>query len=647
MRKSVIALLISVLVFSATTALYYSDSIERLEFFFFDSMVKLTRQDKRPSDKIKVILIDEASLKAMEGIAGRWPWPRAIWADLLEFLSMGGARAVLFDVLFTERQAGYNDKALVEATKTSGNVYHSMMILREPEGESPELGRPMPEEFVKKFSIKKISGAVDSEPGTMKDNNFYLPFKDLYDVSKGTSVVEFTPDSDGSFRRTKPLREYGGGYFSVLGIAPFIDAASEVSIGKGSITIGGSAMPVDEKGNYIINMYGKVEAYSIGGIFASLQRIREGDIEGLVVDPVEFKDVIVYIGGSAVGVEDLKATSIQPRMPGVLLHQAIASNYLMNDFMKPPDRTLTMLSALIGAFLTTYMVLFLKSFSLRSVFPIAMLALYSACCLFAFKSDYVVELVPFSLATVSGSFLSFGYLTFTEAKEKRKVAQLFSQYVSKDVLDEIMRHRKDFMNTAGSKAEVSVLFTDIRGFTTFSENTPPDRVVEMLNCFFSKMAEIILANKGTLDKYIGDAIMAFWGAPVPDKDHALNAVTAAIEMLEALDDVNADLKQRGYENFTLRIGIGINSGSVTIGSIGSEKKLNYTIVGDAVNLSSRLESMTKEHNTGLIISEYTYERVKDKIHCLELGNVKVKGREKPVRIYTPDTQKTAAEGGKA
>jgi adenylate cyclase len=184
------------------------------------------------------------------------------------------------------------------------------------------------------------------------------------------------------------------------------------------------------------------------------------------------------------------------------------------------------------------------------------------------------------------------------------------------------------------KAEITVLFSDIRGFTTLSETTPPEKIVEMLNVHFSHMADIILKHNGTLDKYIGDAIMAFWGAPVPTKDHPEQAVLAAVEMIKALQNVNAELKGRGFD-LELKIGVGINTGVVTIGNIGSEKKLNYTVVGDAVNLASRLESLTKEYNSAVVISEYTYERIKDTIDCTILGNVKVKGREQPVTIYAP------------
>jgi adenylate cyclase len=589
-----------------------------------------------------VLLADEAAFKSVADIAGRWPWPRAIWADLLEFLQQGGARAVLFDVLFTERTTAddVNDKALIDATTTAQNIYHSMIIREEADkdaGNDADLNRPLPSDFVGRFAIKNVEGKLSLAPGT-ENNDYLLPIAGLPEVSKGMAVVEFRPDVDNVYRRTQPIREYQGHYFPVLGLAPFIDDHSAVSIRDGSITINDRTIPVDGNGNCIINMYGldKVETYSLGGVFASIQKIRKGEVEDLVVNPEEFRDCLVFIGVSAVGGADLKAIPMAPSAPGVMLHAFLANNYLKNDFMRPPDKRLTIISIIIGAFLTAWLVLFSKRLIIRAVFPVALLALFVGYALISFKANSLVEMVPFVFATVTTSFFSFGYLTFTEAAEKRRVSHLFTQYVSKDVLNEVLHNYKEYLKSStGQKVELTVLFSDIRGFTTMSETAPPEKVVEMLNIHFSVMAGIILKHNGTIDKYIGDAIMAFWGAPVRTEDHAERAVLAAVEMVEGLNEINRTLKERGFD-MEVKIGIGINTGVATIGNIGSDQKKNYTVVGDTVNLSSRLESITKEYKTPLILSEYTYEKIKNTIECSLLGSAKVKGREQPVIIYTVD-----------
>ncbi len=641
MKKIIIALLIALSVCILTLSLYLLGYLEKPESILYDIQAKLFRSDIATDSRIKVILVDDASLTSMANIAGTWPWPRAIWADLLDFLSIGGARAVFFDLIFFEkdRYSEENDQALIDATAGFQNAYHSIFIKYEKpdvdEKNNSDLNRPMPPEFVNRFALKQVTGSLDLKKGS-KNNDYTLPIAGLAEASKGMAVVEFTSDNDGIYRRTQPLREYQKSYFPVLGVVPFLDNTSTIAISEGSIAINDRKIPIDDKGNCIINMYDKdkVDTYSMSGVFASLQKIRQGEVEDLLVNPEIFKDSIVFIGASAVGLADLKPIPIARSAPGVMLHVFLANNYLKDDFMRPPNRRLTIASILISAFLTAWLVLFSKRFIMRTVFPTSLMVLFAGFAVLSFKANMQVEIVPFILSTVSTGFLSFGYLTLTEAVEKRRVSQLFTQYVSQDVLHEVLHNYKEYLKTsAGQKVELTVLFSDIRGFTTMSETTPPEKIVEMLNVHFSAMADIILKRKGTIDKYIGDAIMAFWGAPVRTNDHPEQAVLAAQEMLEALKGVNAALKERGFET-EIKIGIGINTGVATIGEIGSEKKKNYTIVGDTVNLASRLESITKEYKSPLIFSEYTYEKIKNTVDCKLLGNVKVKGREQPVTIYT-------------
>jgi len=638
-NKIVIALVIAILVVSFTVTCYQFGYFERAEDLVYDVKAKFYRSKKAPPKNIKIVLIDDVSIAAMENVAGRWPWPRAIYSDLLEFLSMGGARSVLFDILFTERYDEANDLALVEATRNAQNIVHSMVIKRErPDKEKKynvQLDRTLPADFQRKYALRNVQGVM-TLPLSEQNNDFSLPIEGLRDASRSVAVVEFTPDLDGVLRRTRPLREYQNSYYPVLGLAPFIDENSKIIIGTKAVQINDRILPIDANGNYLINMYSieNMEPISVGGIFASLQKIREGDVEDLIVNPDEFKDSIVFVGVSAIGGADLKGTPLSTRTPGVIMHVSLASNYMLNDFLMPPDRRLTILSVLVGVFLTTAFVFFSKRLLIRASFPTAVLAAYGWYSFFAFQSNMIVDTVPFVFATVTSGFLSFGYLTFTEAAEKRRVSMLFTQYVSKDVLHEVLHNYKEYQKAAsGTKVELTVLFSDIRGFTTISETTPPEKIVEMLNIHFTIMADIILKHNGTIDKYIGDAIMAFWGAPLKMADHAEQAVLAGKEMIEALEEVNSTLRERGLE-MEIKIGVGINTGVATIGEIGSEKKKNYTIVGDTVNLASRLESITKEYKSPLIYSEYTHEQVKSKIEGHLLGNVKVKGREQPVNIYT-------------
>lgn len=273
-KKILIALSISSIVFIVTFFAYNRGAFEKPDLFAFDVKSKIFRSDKVPPSSIKVVLVDDASIKALEGVAGRWPWPRRVWDSLLDFMRIGGAKAVLFDILFDARQDEENDGILVTATQSSGNVYHSMMINRakadDDRRSQADLGMRLPDEFAARYAVKNVVGDLQVNADE-KNNDFALPIEPLRSVSHGIAVVEFHPDSDGVFRRTKPLREYQGNYFPVLGIASFIDESSRVTIGKDSISINDRVIPVDGNGNYAINMYGidMVNPYSFGGIFFS------------------------------------------------------------------------------------------------------------------------------------------------------------------------------------------------------------------------------------------------------------------------------------------------------------------------------------------------------------------------------------------
>lgn len=637
-NKKTISLMVALAILIITIAGYRQGFFEKPEYFLQDVQARLLRSNKIADPKIKIILVDEASLKAMDSVAGRWPWPRAIWGDLLDYLSMGGARAVVFDILFIEQDKTNktNDRVLNIATRESQNVYHSMLLRHEGEDDGIASKIPqLPKYFADRFAFKNVTGSLPISHES-ENNDFAIPIPHLPEVSKGVAVVEFDPDSDGVLRRTKPLREYQGKYFPVLGLAPFVDKQTPIIIHDKSITINDRTIPLDANGNSLINMYGldHIDMYSMSGVFQTLQKIRQGDAEHLLLSPEIFRDSIVFIGASAIGAADLKDIPMKSKVPGVLLHAFQASNYLQNDFMKPAGKTQTYFSMLIGVFLTIWAVMYSKRLMLGIIVPLALLLTYTAYAFISFSLNAQVDLVPFLFSTIATGFISFAYITFTEGAEKRKVAHLFTQYVSKDVLDEVLNNYQEYLkSSAGQKVEITVLFSDIRGFTTMSETSDPEQIVEMLNVHFTVMADIILKHNGTIDKYIGDAIMAFWGAPVKTENHAEQAVLAGLEMLEGLKEVNRILKERGFRH-EINIGIGINTGMATIGNIGSEKKKNYTVVGDAVNLSSRLESITKEYKTPLLFSEYTYSKIKNEISCKLVGNVTVKGREQSVDIYT-------------
>ena len=617
---------------------------EELEWKALDLRQRLFYGNDEPPAEIAVILIDEASLRAMNPVVGRWPWPRSVHADVIDFLSLAGAKAVLFDILFTENEKipgestsilGPNDHRLVEATTSSGNIYHAAQIIIDKEDEYNKglLNKPLPDAFVTSFSVKNIDGVTPEG-----NNNYYLPFPELYKASKGVGVVEFSPDRDGVYRRTRLFRHYQGSFFPVLSTAPLLNVLriESVRMEKGKlILLPHISIPIQGDGSYMIKMYGNFKPYSMSGILSSIQKIKLGEIERLPVDPAAFKDKIVFIGASAVGVEDLKATPLNSMTPGVYLHASVYGNIIQKDFLMYRGSLLTSSLILVLSITVSFTILYIRNALYQTGLPVVLTILYFIVSLWQFKSNMVYDVIA-PIASIAISWMSsFAYLSLTEGKDKRRIKRMLEQYVSPAMLATVIEKAPQDVLKAevGGKEYLTILFSDIRGFTTLSESLDAGKVVEILNSYLSEMVDVIFGYEGTLDKFIGDAIMAFWGAPVKVNDHGERAVKSAIEMIQRLEILNETIKKRGGS--PLEIGIGINSGEVILGNIGSEKKLDYTVIGDNVNLASRVEGLTKEYGCHILITETTYEEVKKSIPCRVVDIVRVKGKKRGVRIYEP------------
>lgn len=623
---------------------YATGVLDRIEWQAYDYFVQSVRGDRAASKEVAVVLIDEASLQAMNPVVGRWPWPRSVYSELLEFLDHGEPAAVAFDILFTEDQkfdncelASSGDRLLAQGTAHSGVVVHAQQIIRDDEDESNKslLNADMPSDFRDRFAI---SGYWDDEPSD--SNNFYLPLPELYGAANSVGVVEFSSDPDGVYRRTRLMRRYKDDFFPVLGLAPVLKklGIEKVERTPRGISFGDIKVPLWPDGKYMINMYGKYDVYSISGILASQQKISRGEVENLMVDPSEFEGKIVFIGASAVGVEDLKHTSMSKNMAGVMLHASLASNILKRDFLTPPNAVITVLMIFLLSAATSLSVLLGKRTYMKVAIPVAALVLFYIMLRAGYAANVIYEAVPPVMGMGTSFVGAFIYLSLTEGREKRRVRRMLGQYVSPHMLASLVDNREGLLKAeVGTREYVSVLFSDIRSFTSISENEPPERIVHMLNRYFSDWSDAIFRHDGTIDKFVGDAVMALWGAPLITENHAEQAVRSALDMLAELPSLNKALMAEGYPE--IKIGIGVHTGYAVLGNIGSERKLDYTVIGDTVNLSSRLEGLTKQYACDILISESTYLEVKDIFQCTYADTVKVKGKEAAVRIYK-------VEGGK-
>lgn len=460
--------------------------------------------------------------------------------------------------------------------------------------------------------------------------NVMLPLNSFYQNARYLGHVNFIPDIDGNLRWEIMLIEYLNRYYPNFGIQlvkEFFNIDNEkIEIeldDDNDIRLGDIIVPIDERGRFLINYYGPE---------FSFQYFSYSDVLQNLLPSGTFKDKIVIIGGAATGIGDLWATPFSQSLPGVEKHATVISNILKKDFLYR-NKNIWFIDIIFILFFGLALGYFLPKLSpikgavlSISMFVMVLIVNYF---LFAFLNIWVNLIYPaINVLLVSGGVLTFKF--FSEERQKRSIKAAFKQYLN-PVLVEELAECSDNLQLGGEMKELTVLFSDIRNFTGISEGLSPERLVTIINTYLSAMTKIILDNNGLVDKFIGDAIMAVYGAPLPFEKHPYIACASAFEMIYKLNELRPIWKEMGFPD--INIGIGINTGPMVIGNMGSEERFDYTVLGDSVNLASRLEGLNKTYGTNIIISEFTYEQVKEDIIARELDLVRVKGKEKPVKIY--------------
>ena len=640
----------SLLIVSTVTIFGYLikdlDFIQFLEHKTYDYRLKYKNENVQPHKDVVLILVDESSLKSLKRTVGRWPWPRSIWTKLIEFLVAAEVDSVLFDILFTEPQTardkkgnlGHDDMELINYSMM-GSIIHAYQVVRDTEDEYNKdlINRPLPKDFIERFALKQIS-----TPNYIFDksyNNFYLPIPELYQNSYGVGIVEFLPDKDGVYRQTELIRTYHHNLLPTLPISGLIKKldVKNISINQKYISFDKLKVPISKNYKYYINQKTNFVNYSAAGILASMQMLDDGITDNLIVSPSELKDKIVFIGGSAVGIEDLKQTSLG-QLPGVYLHASIVDNVLKKDFIKkiPYDNFIWIVFIL--CLIASLSVIGLKSLLLQNLgFPILGLGYgFFAFWVFVTHNIWIPIIIPLGVWTLFSYALSVKYVMMTEGKEKKFLKSAFSNYISPELIEK-MHESGEPPKLGGDVGERTAYFTDIQGFSTFSEKLSAPKLVELLNEYLTKMTDILLEEEGTLDKYEGDAIIAFFGAPLPLPDHAERACRVAFKMQEALLElrnkwISEDDKWPEIVH-NMRMRIGINSGEIVTGNMGSTKRMNYTMMGDAVNLAARLEESAKQYGIFTQLSEKTKNLADENFEFRELDTIKVVGKSIPVTTF--------------
>ncbi|MBW1680043.1 MAG: adenylate/guanylate cyclase domain-containing protein [Deltaproteobacteria bacterium] len=626
----------------------------------------LSRGRLDPSPAVVMAVIDEKSLDE----EGRWPWPRSKMGRLIEALSGDGARVVGFDIGFLEpdenshlvfieeledrirdlgirntsletflaqsRAAADNDRALARAIRDAkarvvlGYFFHMG-------GETADY-RINPKEIerqIERISSSKYPVVVYERQG-LEASPFiraYAPEGNLDILTEATpysGYFNMRPDPDGGVRWMPLIIQCGEDIFPPLSILCTWLYLSQPQMlvrvsdyGVSGIQLGDRVIPTDENGHMLINYLGPPKTfphYSISDILAGK------------LPPGTFRDKIVLVGATALGIYDLRNTPFSPIYPGLEVHATVIDNILNERYLKRPKWTsLYDIMALAFLGLVTGLVIPRLSAVKGAFFALGLflLHIFVTRWLFIRAGIWINMVYPLLALTLTYVILAV-YHYITEERERKKIRGAFSYYVSSSVVNEVLKD-PERLKLGGDKKELTVLFSDIRGFTTISEGMTPEELVQLLNEYLTVMTDVVFKYDGTLDKYIGDAIMAIYGAPFEQPNHAASACHSALEMMARLKELNEKWIDEGKT--PLDIGIGINTGMMMVGNMGSEQRFDYTVMGDAVNLGSRLEGANKNYRTHILISESTYERVRDEFVCMEVDSVRVKGRTRPVKIY--------------
>lgn len=686
--RALIGLVLTAMFASHALGLFHIRFITQLDNFIYDARLRVTMPNT-VDDRIVILDVDENSLKMPE--LGRWPWSRDKMAQIMDTLfNTYQIKSLGFDVIWAEPD-------------TSSGLGILKRLAKEDLRGSPEFGQAL-ERLAPKLDFDKIfanslrdrpvvlgyyfnSNKDATEIGTLPDPIFFkddLANREKYfSLRKGYGANlenlsfevplagHFNPtvDTDGVIRRVPMLAEYKGNYYESLSLSMYrlilglnnseekgsagkmperIPGAKLLPLGNNEqkglepilpiegIQVGSTVIPVDRGSNLLVPYRGNRDSFA----YISL-----GDVFAGKVPLEKLKGKIAFVGTTAPGLADLRATPVSGLYPGVEVHANLLAGMLDSETMafksEPPFSTLLEFVGLvvIGLLLAILMA-YLPALAAAILFVVS-LATVVITNVMLWQQGYALPLAPFLLLIGLIYFSNVAYGYFVESKNKRQLADLFGQYVPPELVDKMAENPLQY-SMAARKHTLTVLFSDVVGFTSISEKLTPAELTEFINEYLSEMSFVIRKEGGTLDKYIGDAIMAFWGAPIDDQDHATHGVLAALGMHEKLQELKKVYKEKNWPD--INVGIGLSTGPMTVGDMGSVIRKAYTVMGDAVNLGSRLEGITRQYFVNILVSEETMRATRG-ILFRDIDMVRVKGKDNPITIYEPiaELAKTSTE----
>lgn len=591
--------------------LLHSGAMRNLEAVTYDARCRMTAAPELADPKVIIIALNESSLESMDWIG--WPWPREIWADLAGFLADQGAKALFFDITFetSSMYGAFEDSLFGAQASRLPTVFIANLFL-------DSAAAPVPGSALIPFEGAPAEGPL--YPSAR------LPVPQIATGAAAFASPLVQADQDGVVRRVPLFFRTAEGMVPSPGLAMAWLASGETpSFSGGRLHLGRNSVPLSDDGVFIPRFMGPRGTYTTLGADEVFEMMMTGDTTAV------FRDAVVLVGYTAVDLFDLKPTPFSANYPGVEVHATVYDNLMTGTGIQRPGESVPVAVTILLALAIGTVMVAVPSVGGSIAAGAVLIIGYAGAVFLLFNNGIWMDTAAPVSAGVAALLSGTVEAYFRANRQKKFLRSAFGQYLSPEVVAQVVKN-PSVLTLGGERRVMTAFFSDVQGFTGISEKLEPEGLVTLLNHYLTAMTDIILKWGGTVDKFEGDAIVAFWGAPVPMTDHAERACRAAMECQAAHGHLNDELEKLGFPRLTTRIGL--STGPMVVGNMGSEKRFDYTIMGDSVNLASRLEGVNKVYGTRLIVSGSTAEAA-PALQFLLLDSVRVVGQTRPVALHTP------------
>ncbi len=576
-----------------------------------------------PDSRVAVVKIDEKSIAML----GRWPWSRTLQAKLLQVLKDANPAVISLDIIYSNYQSAEADEELATAIRAKGSKTIGGYFFRNKKFSNP------PTVVLDTLKKNQIMAVFDTQEITLPPISIFPSIEaNVASIQRAFDALGFfnyIPDPDGLLRRIPLVLSFEDRYYPSLALkslslffnVPIILETNQGDINK--VKLGKNLIPTDRLGKMVLGFYDKHRPISAYSALDVLQGKHNQDL----------KNKLIFVGVTEIGVADVRPTPVDESFPGVMAHAVTASNIIQKHYSIKNKKTILfdVFAMLLLPILLISLLSLSKGLARSLLMSFALAAAFGAIYywLLAYKGWLVSVIYPMLLLTITFIIYEI-WFNLVSQKETQFIKTVFSSYVAPSVVDKIVENKENLV-LGGEEQELSILFSDIRNFSSISEYLKPSQLVSILNIYMDMMTHIVTRHQGTLDKYIGDAMMVLYNAPVKVENHAMQAALSAVKMKQILPEINKNIAK--LADVQLKIGVGIHTGKAVVGNMGSDIRFSYTAIGDNVNLASRLETATKMYGVSILISEKTYQKIKTVFYCKEIDRLQVKGKKKWVTVY--------------